>query len=222
MVTAPPLIAVVPPAFVVILVSAVAPPTAPPNEVVPAVFTTRVCAPFTLLLNVTAWLPELVTVVAPVRATASLYVCVPVVLNAPVRFVVPPLPVETLLIPVKLGPLIVVAPLKFNARSKPPPVTVEPNVGVVPVKVVLAPRVTTSLYVCAPLVVTTPPLIAVVPPAFVVMLVSAVAPPTAPEKVVIPVLLVARLKVPFSVLPNVMAPAPALSVILAPRVTASL
>ena len=143
-VTPPTFSAVAPPVLVVRLVSAVVLPINPPNVVVPAVFTAKACAPFTLLLNVTAWLPELVSVVAPVRATASLYVCVPVVLNAPVRFVVPPLPVAKLLMLEKLAPLIVVVPVKFNVRSNPPPATVDPKVGVVPVMMELPSKVSGS------------------------------------------------------------------------------
>ena len=66
---------------------------------------------------------------------------------------------------------------------------------VVTVKVVSAPKVTLSLYVCAPVVVTLPPLIAVVPAASVVTLLNlspSVALPTAPPKVVVPLSLTVK------------------------------
>ena len=49
------------------------------------------------------------------------------------------------------------------------------------VRVVPAPKVTLSLYVCDPEVLTEPPLIAVVPLAFVVKLVRAELLPTVPK-----------------------------------------
>ena len=52
------------------------------------------------------------------------------------------------------------------------PSTVPPVVIVLPVKVVFTPKVTLSLYVCAPVVVTLPPLMAVVPAASVVTLLN--------------------------------------------------
>ena len=56
-----------------------------------------------------------------------------------------------------------------------------------------------------------------------VTLVSALFAPTAPPKVVAPVVLTARACAPFTVLPKVMAPEPELaSVVSAPKVTASL
>ena len=86
-----------------------------------------------------------------------------------------------------------------------------------------APKVTASLYTCPPAaeVVTAPPLIAVVPPASVVNVVSAFVFPlhhrtwwyrscSPPESTG-----------PSTVLAKVIAPAPALSVVFAPRVTAS-
>ena len=51
------------------------------------------------------------------------------------------------------------------------------------------------------------------PPAFVVMLPSAVVPPTRPPNVVAPVVFATRAKPPFNVLLNVMAPAPAAIVV---------
>ena len=70
-VTAPPLMAVVPPAFVVSVVRALVPPTTPPKVVVPVEFTVRVCAPSTVVTKVTGPLPAL-TVTGPVKVTAEL------------------------------------------------------------------------------------------------------------------------------------------------------
>ena len=137
--------AVAPPALVVRLVSAVVPPTAPAKVVAPVVFTASVCAPLTVPLKAIAPLPLLASVVAPVSVTASLYVCVPLVVIAPVSCVEPPLPVARLRIPVKFAPFIVVVPLKFSVRSKPPPATVDAKVGVVPVSTALPVNVTASL-----------------------------------------------------------------------------
>ena len=75
------------------------------------------------------------------------------------------------------------------------------------VRVVPAPKVTLSLYVCDPEVLTEPPLIAVVPLAFVVKLVRAELLPTVPESVVVPVLLRVKEKRPFTIPPKVMSPA---------------
>ena len=72
------------------------------------------------------------------------------------------------------------------------------------------------------MVVTAPPLMAVVPPAFVVSVVRALVPPTTPPKVVVPVEFTVRLNKPSTVRAKVMAPVPALNVVFAPRVTASL
>jgi hypothetical protein len=66
-----------------------------------------------------------------------------------------------------------------------------------PVSVVSLPKVTASLKVCAPVVVMLPPLMAVVPVASVVRLLSfspAVALPTAPPKVVVPLSLMVKLR----------------------------
>ena len=85
-----------------------------------------------------------------------------------------------------------------------------------------APSVTALAYVCAAVVLTSPPLIAVVPVAFVIVtLVSAVLCPTVPPNVVSPVLVIVRLLVPFTVpLNTVFTP---VSVVFAlPRVTLSL
>ena len=60
-----------------------------------------------------------------------------------------------------------------------------------------------------PLVFTVPPLIWVVPLALVVRLVKAAVLPTAPPKVVVPLVLTARSKPPFTLPPSVMLPAAA-------------
>jgi len=74
------------------------------------------------------------------------------------------------------------------------------------VRVVPAPKVTLSLYVCDPEVLTEPPLIAVVPLAFVVKLVRAELSPTVPESVVVPVVLRVKEKRPLTVPPKVISP----------------
>jgi len=71
---------------------------------------------------------------------------VPVVAMAPDKEVVPPPLVARFLIPVKVAP-IVVSPLKLRVKSLPPPVTPAAKVGVVPVRVVSAERVTAWLKV---------------------------------------------------------------------------
>ena len=72
MVIAPPLIAVVPVASVVSEVSAVVPPTIPPNVVVPAVLSASVCPPLSVVAKVSAPLPVLAKVVFAPSVTASL------------------------------------------------------------------------------------------------------------------------------------------------------
>ena len=74
------------------------------------------------------------------------------------------------------------------------------------VRVVPAPKVTLSLYVCDPEVLTEPPLIAVVPLAFVVKLVRAELSPTVPESVVPPVVSSVKEKRPLTVPPKVIFP----------------
>ena len=66
-------------------------------------------------------------------------------------------------------------------------------------RIVLFPSVTASLYVWPPVVFTLPPLIAVVPAKSVVTLVSAVVPPTAPPKVVVPPVFTINANGPFTV-----------------------
>jgi len=74
------------------------------------------------------------------------------------------------------------------------------------VRVVPAPKVTLSLYVCDPEVLTEPPLIAVVPIAYEVKLVRAELSPTVPESVVAPLLSRIKEKRPFTVPPKVISP----------------
>ncbi|WP_439623575.1 hypothetical protein [Gemmata sp.] len=81
--TAPPLIAVVPPASVVRLASGV-PPTGPPNVVAPEEFTARACPPETELANVTGPAPaERVASAASVTAPAYTWPAAPVVVTVP-------------------------------------------------------------------------------------------------------------------------------------------
>src|SRR5262245_17806672 len=122
------LIAVMPPAFVVRLVRAVPPPTIPPNVVVPAVFTTRVRAPLTVLLK--EMLPfappvEVKTALAP-NVTASPYVCEPVVPIVGVLIAV--LPAASVLRLTIFGPTTppnVVVPPVFTAKLNGPSTVVE-------------------------------------------------------------------------------------------------
>src|SRR5207248_671723 len=149
-----------------------------------------------------------------------------VVTEPPLRSVLPAASVARLLraVAAPTAPLKEDRPPVLTARPKPP-LTVPPSVmapEAVAVSVVLAPRLTASPYVCAPVVVTVPPLRLVLPGASVVRLVRAVAPPTAPLKVVRPPVLTARPKPPLTVLPKAMAPAPVeVSVVLADSTTAS-
>ena len=119
-------------------------------------------------------------------------------------------------------------PLIVNAFVLP---TTVPKVEMVlPVSRVVAPKVTASLKVCVPVVVMLPPLIAVVPAASVVMLLSLspavplpTAPPTAPPKLVLPLSLIAKLRLPpldLTELASVMFTP--VSVVSRPKVTASL
>ena len=122
------------------LVSAVVPPTAPLNVVVPLSTIDNACAPSTVLESV---IPTPVSVVSPRSVTASPYVCVPAVVIAPVSVVVPAASVERSLIPVNVAPSIAVVPLKVSTISLPAPTTPAVNVGVVPASVtVAAPSVT--------------------------------------------------------------------------------
>src|SRR5438309_377547 len=79
----PPLTAVEPAASVVRLESDVVPPAAPPNVVVPAVFTVSENAPLTVLEKETLPLPVEVSVEFVPSVTASLNDCAPVVVTEP-------------------------------------------------------------------------------------------------------------------------------------------
>src|SRR5207237_4377500 len=111
----------------------------------------------------------------------------------PLRRVVPAARVVTLVNAVVPPTALsnVVMPAVLTARAKGP-LTVLTSVTLpapVEVRVSLALRMTASLYVWGPVVVTGPPLRSVAPAASVVRLVSAVVPPTAPPKVVVPAVL---------------------------------
>ena len=126
------------------------------NSVVPV--TDRAFRPVTAPLNTASpstvrfWLPPVIAanvtvvplvVVAARSVTASPYVCVPVVVRAPVSVVLPAASVERSLIPVNVAPSIAVVPLKFSTRFLLAPTTPAVNVGVVPASVtVAAPSVT--------------------------------------------------------------------------------
>ena len=125
------LIAVLPAASVVMLVSGVVPPTASPNVVVPAVFTSKVKPPLTVPASVmlpAAPVPVEARTALPVSATASLYACVPlVVMFAPIC-VVPPLLVVKLVsatVPPTAPPNVVV-PVVLTVRSNPAPARYPP------------------------------------------------------------------------------------------------
>ena len=111
---------------------------------------------------------------------------------------------------VSVGPLPNTA-LPSTVRLWLPPASVPFVVTVLPFRTVSAPRVTSSLYVCIPVVVTVPPLISVMPPTSVVRLAAATPPPN----VVVPVLFMVRSPracVPPTGSLNVTAPLPALIV----------
>src|SRR5262245_33912195 len=95
-------------------------------------------------------------------------------------------------VPPPTTPLKVVRPVVFTLRLDAPssvPPKVMPAFPVEVTVVAADPRLTASLYVWAPVVVTAPPLSCVVPAASVVTEVKAVPPPTAPPRVVIPAVL---------------------------------
>ena len=106
----------------------------------------------------------------------------------------------------------------------PSDLTVSAKVITTPLNVVLAPKVTASPKVCAPVVRTLPALSSVLPPALVVKMLSfspSVLPPSAPLKVLVPLSLIVRLRlVPseFNVLPKVIATP--LRAVSEPKVTA--
>ena len=84
------------------------------------------------------------SVVLALKVTASLKVCVPVVVISPDKEVVPLLLVVRFLMPVKSAPIVVVPP-KLSVKSWFAPVTPPEKTEVVPVRMVLASRVTASL-----------------------------------------------------------------------------
>ena len=96
-------------------------------------------------------------------------------------------------------------------------------VTVLAVKAVFTPKVTASLKVCAPVVRTAPPLIKVLPPASVVRLLSfsaSVLPPIAPTSVVVPLSLIAKLRlVPSDLTVPPKVTATPFKVVFAPKVT---
>ena len=119
MCTLPPLMTTLPPALVVTLVKAVVPPTAPPKVVTPEVFTTKACAPLSVLPNVIAPLPVLVSVVSAPKDAASPKLCAPVVLTKPpLMATVPPASVLRLVNAVvpPTAPVKVVAPEVLTAK----------------------------------------------------------------------------------------------------------
>ena len=117
--------------------------------------------------------------------------------------------------------------LRVQLRAVPSDLSVLAKVMPTPASEVSAPRVTASLKVCVPTVDTLPPLMSVLPAASVLRLASRSdaepVPPTAPAKVVVPLSLRVKLRLPpldFTALPRVI-PKP-VSVVFAPRITASL
>ena len=220
-------------------------PTGPPNTTLPLVtLAVRVSARGVLAESLLTVAAKVITapvsvadkVVGAPSVTASLKVWEPTVeMPPPLIAVVPPTSVVKLLSlsPAALVPPIappkMVAPLSLIAKLRLPPLdlTVLPRVMPTPVSVVSAPSVTASLKVCAPVVMMLPPLTAVVPAASVVMLLSfssAVALPTAPSRVVVPLSLIVKLRLLAPLDNTVLArvtPTP-VSVVFAPRVTASL
>ena len=133
-----------PPVLVVRLVRLVTPPTVPPKVVAPKVFTLSDLSPSTVLENSIALLePVEVATVSLRSVTASPKVWLPVVASDPMSVVRPPLPVARSAMPVNVPPSMAVVPLKLSVRFLVlSPTMPLPNVGMVPVSVVLAPSVT--------------------------------------------------------------------------------
>ena len=153
-----------------------------------------------------------------------------VVILPPLIAVVPAASVVMLLsfssaVALPTAPPRVVVPLSLTSKLRLAPLdtSVLARVTPTPVSMVLAPRVTASLKVCAPVVVMLPPLMAVVPAASVVRLLSfspAVALPTAPPRVVVPLSLRLKLRAVPSDLTVVLKVTPTpLIVVSAPSVT---
>ena len=120
--------------------------------------------------------------------------------------------------PKRVSPVVlmakVYAPFKVSTKRMLP--------AAVLLRAVLAPKLAASPKVCAPEVLTEPPLIATLPPALVVKLTNAALLPTAPPKMVSPVVLMAKVYAPFKVSAKRMLPPPVLlRAVLAPKVAAS-
>jgi len=172
--TLPPML-VLPGASVVTLVKAVAAPTVLPNVVDPAVFTVKLCAPFTAPFKL--MLPLLLDerIASAAKVIESLKVCAPVVLMLPPMLVLPGASVVTLVkavvAPTVLPKVVVPAVLTVKLCA---PFTV-PFKLMLPLpldeRIASAAKVTASLKVCAPVVLTLPPMLAL-PGASVVTLVK--------------------------------------------------
>src|SRR4051794_10273539 len=94
----------------------------------------------------------------------------------------------------------VAAPVLVTASEKPPPTTPPEKGSAVPVRVVLAPRVTVPPYCWVVVVPTLPPLRLAAP-----LTVRVLRPLTAPPKVAVPLLFTAREKPPLTAPTNVSA-----------------
>src|SRR5205823_9887172 len=112
-----------PTAFRSRLESAVVPPAAPPNVVVPAVFAVRENAPLTVPAKETLPLPVEVSVEFAPSVTASLNDCAPVVVTEPPFKADEPaasvFTLESAVVPPTAPPNVVV-PAVFTARAKAP------------------------------------------------------------------------------------------------------
>ena len=110
----------VPPASVVIEVRLVVTPTVLANTVAPEVFTVKVCPPLMVEEKVILPEAELVSVVAAPRVTALPKVCTPLVLiEPPLRAVVPVLEFCTTLLATMVEPKVVVPVLVSEMLPKP-------------------------------------------------------------------------------------------------------
>ena len=144
------MIAVVPPLFVERLVSAVVPPTAPLNVVVPVVFTLSVNAPSSVVANVIPPEAASSTVFAP-SITASLYTwlsALPVVTDPPLMAVEPPALVSRWVRAdvEPTAPPNVVVPVVFASSRYTPSSVVTNVIAPLPASsTVFAPSVTASL-----------------------------------------------------------------------------
>ena len=132
----------VPPASVVIEVRLVVTPTVLANTVAPEVFTVNVCAPLMVEEKVILPEAELVSVVAAPKVTALPKVCTPLVLiEPPLRAVVPVLEFCTTLLATTVEPKVVVPVLVKEMLPSPcaPPTA--------PVKVMLPDVLNVRLFV---------------------------------------------------------------------------